>query len=381
MTTHSPRANAEDETRSCRKKNREPVDEKARGIWKNPLIEKLLLPISAFYAVGSYFRLKAYEIGILERKKAKVPVISVGNITVGGTGKTPVTIDLAKTLLAKGRRPAILSRGYRRKSDKAHTVVSDGSGAVLASQEEAGDEPFMMAETVPNAVIISGSKRRVSADIAVDDYGCDCIVLDDGFQHLPLIRDVDVVLIDYYDNLHNEALLPAGRLREPLSALARASHIVITKVPLDPDQNRIERIEKMVRKYNPNCNFYACRFLSGNYKTTSGESTDKPKGKKALAICGIARPEQFHRTVSEAGFEVEEFFDFPDHHDYSTADVDRIISRAESSGVKVILTTDKDMVKLRRLERLTPYLVSLSLEVQWLSTPLVDDLDMLRDCG
>jgi tetraacyldisaccharide 4'-kinase len=224
--------------------------------WGNPTtpVEKLrktlLAPASFAYFMGSLCRLEGYRAGLLKREQADVPVISVGNITCGGTGKTPVTIDLAQRFIAAGIRVGILSRGYKRRSKDATVVVSDGAGH-FASCEDSGDEPYLIAKRLPRAVVMVGSNRRASANLAVSHYNCELLLLDDGFQHFPMRRDVDLVLIDYNDEPASDSLLPSGRLREPLTALSRASSLVITKIPEKYDQEKIDALEKVLHRYAP----------------------------------------------------------------------------------------------------------------------------------
>ena len=193
--------------------------------WGNPetpqekFLAKLLLPASAGFGLGLYARMMAYNWKLLKQTKVSVPVISIGNITCGGTGKTPVTIDLTQRLTEMGYKVGVLSRGYKRLSKERILVVSNGNGDIR-SCAESGDEPYLIAQSVPEAVVIVGSKRIDTAPLAVHRYGCDILLLDDGFQHFPLARNSDIVLLDYNDELTKDHLLPAGRLREPLSALA-----------------------------------------------------------------------------------------------------------------------------------------------------------------
>src|SRR4030095_1263679 len=207
--------------------------------WGNPenaaenLLASLLKPAAAAYGAGAYARLVAYSSGWLRRHRLDAPVISIGNITCGGTGKTPLTVDLARRLIGAGRKVGVLSRGYKRRSRGEIVIDSDGKDT-LASVRDCGDEPYMVAQAVPEAVVIVGPRRHITGAIATAIYDCNVLILDDGFQHLPVTRDADLVLIDYHDEPEKDALLPAGRLREPLSALSRADHVVITRVPENP---------------------------------------------------------------------------------------------------------------------------------------------------
>jgi tetraacyldisaccharide-1-P 4'-kinase len=185
--------------------------------------------------------------------------LSVGNLTVGGTGKTPIVVDLANRAVLAGFKPAILSRGYKRKSSDANLVVSDGK-SLHASCEQAGDEPYLIATKAKGSVVIVGADRLRGAKIAVEHYDCDLIILDDGFQHVKIVRDIDMVLIDYNDEISADKVVPAGRLREPLAALNRASSVVITKVPAKPDRQRLENISDVVHKHCPRANISLARF-------------------------------------------------------------------------------------------------------------------------
>ena len=224
--------------------------------WGNPetpvdnLCKILASPFAFLYGIGQALHKGAFARGIIKSYGLSVPVISVGNITCGGTGKTPIVIDITQKLVDNGHKVAIISRGYKRKSTKPLTVVSDGQGN-FASCLEAGDEPLMIAQTVRKAVIISSSDRLAAAKYAIDTYKCDLVLLDDGFQHYRLKRDLDLVLVDYSDDILNDSLLPAGRLREPASNLKRCANVIITKVPRRFDKTRMKQIEKNIRMLSP----------------------------------------------------------------------------------------------------------------------------------
>jgi tetraacyldisaccharide-1-P 4'-kinase len=232
----------------------------ARGLGSE-ILRLALQPAAIAYGLGAYLRLSAYARRILKQAETSVPVISVGNITCGGTGKTPVAIDIARRLRQAGYKPAVLSRGYKRQSSAPYVVVSDGT-TILASCPDAGDEPYLIATKCPGVVVIVGAKRKVTAQIAVEKHGCDVILLDDGFQHLGIARDLDIVLVDYNDDPEKDAVLPAGRLREPVAALARASAILITKVPVNPDKSYLEKLGNFLHKHSPGASIGLVRFES-----------------------------------------------------------------------------------------------------------------------
>ncbi|MBC7997347.1 MAG: tetraacyldisaccharide 4'-kinase [Leptolyngbya sp.] len=352
--------------------------------WGNPesgqekLVAGLLSPISLGYGIGSYVRLKAYSQGYIKRVRLPIPVVSVGNITCGGTGKTPMAIDISRRLIAAGYRVAILSRGYGRKSKKKTAVVSDGKGT-FASIEDSGDEPLLIARSVPEAIVIVGSSRAESADVAINEYGADAIVLDDGFQHIKIERDIDLVLIDYNDEPDKDSLLPAGRLREPLSALIRAKVVVITKIPQNPDEEKLENLRRLISKYATRAEIAAARFVPKHLKTHSGTvSIDKLKGQRVIGFCGVARPESFARTLESLGCEVVDLKGFSDHHWYSPEELTALEKHMRTSNASAVVTTEKDMIKIPAHDRLNQHLIAVEMGVEWLGPLPVRLSEMMR---
>lgn len=341
--------------------------------WGNPSdsLEKLgqvaLAPVSFFYQIGTNVRGLFYQLGFSKRVTLPAKVISVGNITVGGTGKTPVVIDLAKRFTDAGCKVAVLSRGYKRKSKAPYVVVSDGRGN-FASCEESGDEPFLIAKSVPSAVVIVGSKRVDTGRIACEKYGCDLILLDDGFQHWALDRDLDIVLIDYYDNLENDALLPAGRLRENLDALNRAQYVVITKVPLDADESRLADLKTQIAHHAPKAKLSYCSFV---YKSLTKiddsheHNLDELTGKPVLAFSGIARPQSFITSLEGLGITVVAEVDFPDHHWFSEDDMKAVVEEMKDSSAILAVTTAKDAVRISPALHPDMPVYVLNLETSW----------------
>lgn len=323
--------------------------------WGNPrslgekALVKLLWPASFGLGTATYVRMLAYNSGLAKQQRFGVQVISVGNITVGGTGKTPVTIDLAQRLVAAGKKVAVLSRGYKRLSKEAVVMVSNGDG-LLVSSSEAGDEPYMIAQAVPRAVVIVGARRIDTAAIAVERYGCDTIILDDAFQHFAMARDLDVVLLDYNDDLDNDHLLPAGRLREPLTGLARADWLVITKVPEHADQQQLQKLRALATRYAPHAQISSCRMAPGVVTpfgvpdVTLGAAT--LRNTPVFAFCGIARPEAFLNQLRQMGARVVGHKAFPDHHWYCHQDIAAITREYKNAQAEMVVTTEKDSVKL-----------------------------------
>ncbi|CAN5474985.1 tetraacyldisaccharide 4'-kinase [soil metagenome] len=339
------------------------------------LLSEVLRPFSYCYGLGAYARLVAYSAGLASRRSAVVPVVSVGNITVGGTGKTPLTIDLAERLSSTGLKVAILSRGYGRKS-KGLLVVADGSGTPLISVEEAGDEPFLIAQAVPEAVVIVCSSRLQSAQLAVRQFAAQVIILDDGFQHIKLKRDIDIVLWDFNDKPEQAMLLPSGRLREPLSGLSRASDIVITKVPENVDQGLLDRLQGQLADLAPRAAISSCRFgpayLSGyarNGKLAQPIKLSELAGKKVYSLCGIARPEGFLNLLADLGVVPIRVKQFDDHHWFSPSQINGLEVDFRASGADLLVTTEKDLVRMTLSDDMAAKTWAVVLETQWISAP------------
>jgi tetraacyldisaccharide 4'-kinase len=331
--------------------------------WEKPenMLERAvytsLLPASVFYGIGSYIRTAGYSFGALERTKLSVPVISVGNLSTGGTGKTPVTIDLARRLVASGHKVAVLSRGYKRLSKAPHVVVSDGK-QLLASCNDAGDEPYLIAQSVPQAIVIVGASRSHSGQLAINEFGADIVLLDDGFQHIKLRRDGDIVLIDYSDDLEQAALLPAGRLREPLSSLGRASSIVISKVPVGCKTEQISRMTETIRRYNRTADISYCQFKPG--------SSHNLRGLRVLAFCGIAKPKPFLDSLHQLGANVIKEQTFADHYWYTPQDLAQLDAQAHKAKADFLVTTEKDLVRFAGAHQMQCPVATIRQETDWL---------------
>ncbi|MCA9816550.1 MAG: tetraacyldisaccharide 4'-kinase [Cyanobacteria bacterium HKST-UBA01] len=338
-------------------------------------VKTILKPAAFFYGIGASLKMQLYDQKILTPTKLSAPVISVGNITVGGTGKTPVTIDIAQKLEKTGHKVGILSRGYKRRSQESHVVVSDGT-EIFVSCEEAGDEPYLMALSCPGAVVISGSSRIDTGKLAIEKFGCDVIVLDDGYQHVKLERDRNLVLIDYSDNLEEESVLPAGRLREPLSGLGRATDLIITKLPEAPDELHLSRIRRLVQEASGESKneitTCLCRFIPRKLRSLFEElDFESLRGTKVMTLTGIARPETFISTIESLNLNltIADSMAFEDHHWFTATDLETIEARLAASKADFILTTEKDLVRLNMKEEIARRTFALVLGTQWLSAP------------
>ncbi len=269
------------------------------------------------------------------RRHLERPVVSVGNLSVGGTGKTPLVAALAAWLVSQGERPAILSRGYaRRIADAAPTVVSDGT-AVLTDVARAGDEPLMLARAVPGAAVVVAADRHAAGRVAETSLGATIHVLDDGFQHLTLARDLDVVVTGP-GAIAADHVLPKGRLREPVSALSRASLLVV--VGADDDAAQAE-----ARALGVAVGLGASRRLSPPIAVQGPPPPSRPR---VVVMAGLGQPAQFAEALAATGCDVAEVCRFPDHHWYTAADLAGVAARVTASGAWGIATTDKDAVRL-----------------------------------
>jgi tetraacyldisaccharide 4'-kinase len=301
------------------------------------------------YGFVMWLRARCYERGWLARRKLPVPVVSVGNLTLGGTGKTPVVILVTEWLLAQRRRVAILSRGYRRTSPEPLLLVSDGE-RLLAGPREAGDEPFLIAQRCPKAIVAVGADRYALGRWVLDRFPVDCLVLDDGFQHLGLFRDENLLLIDATDVQGLDAVVPAGRLREPFGAMSRATAILITRAD---DSANVDRILGRLRELGqplPDVSHVTFK-PEGLTSVTTREWRDRDwcAGKTAILCSGVAHAGSFRSVAESMGLRVLDEVLFPDHHDYTATEVDGLRKKAQAARAELVVTTEKDAGKLAAL--------------------------------
>ncbi len=293
------------------------------------------------YGWAVSMRALLYGSGFLKQRRLPCPVISIGNITVGGTGKTPLVIHLARRLKEEGISIAILSRGYKRKKELG-PLVSDGK-TVFLTPEESGDEAYLMAQRLGNVPVLVGKDRFESGLMALQKIKIQGFLLDDGFQHLSLYRNLNIVLIDSLIGFGNGHLLPRGILREPLSSLERADLFILTRVKKEMD---CHLLESELKKLQPRAKIFHSHYEPIAFVNPHGEIQELSslKGGRALIFSGIARPETFSSLLKQMGIEIKKEVVFPDHHSYSPSDLEGI--RREARGMDFILTTEKDMVKL-----------------------------------
>lgn len=338
------------------------------------LLLSILRVFSVLYELGVRVKLNLYETGLFPRTKLNCCVISIGNITVGGTGKTPTAQKVAVMIQKMGYRVVILNRGYRSHWQENIGVVSDGKKIYMTAYE-AGDEAYLMAKTLPGIPVVIGKERAVTGKFAVENLQAEVIILDDGYQHWQLDRDLDVVLVDTLNMFGNGSILPRGTLREPLSNLKRAGLFLLTKCDQSSSISRATLCDTL-HDYAPNapviesmhkpCNFVE---IADWYKndTTNSLPLDALKGQSVMAFSAIGNPASFEQTLTTEGLKIEEAIRYPDHHDYGMVEMQYIMDRAVNKGVKALVTTGKDAVKIPTefiyLKREVPLYV-LNMEIQ-----------------
>ncbi|SDD81436.1 tetraacyldisaccharide 4'-kinase [Sporomusa acidovorans] len=339
------------------------------------MILGMLRLMSFIYGLGVQCTLAMYRWGLLHRHKLPCKVISLGNITVGGTGKTPTAQRLAAFIRDMGYRVVILNRGYRAAWKGQVGVVSDGR-KIYMTVTEAGDEAYLLAKSLPGVPVVIGRNRSVTGDYAVRHLNAEVIILDDAYQHWQLERDLDIVLIDTINVFGNNFLLPRGTLREPLTNLDRAHAFLLTKVDQSTDIAR-DAIRETVRKYNaaalviesthtPRCYIEIEEWYKGVRPETV--PLDKVKGRSVLPFSAIGNPSSFEQTITDLDVNIADAVRYPDHHDYTMAEMQSIMQKAVDCGAEALITTDKDAVKIPsefiHSERPLPVYV-LSIEVRF----------------
>jgi tetraacyldisaccharide 4'-kinase len=315
---------------------------KEKSPWEKTLLFSLTL-LSLPYGWAVRVRLLLYKLGVKRSKRLPCPVISVGNITVGGTGKTPLVMALAGGLAKRGVRTGVLTRGYKGTKTSGH-VASDGQ-SILLTPEEAGDEPYLMSKTLQGTPVVIGKNRFSAGEKALHQFQVAGLLLDDGFQHLQLHRDLNILLIDSNIGFGDRHLLPRGILREPLDELRRADLILLTKVK-DPETP--QPLENELRRLHPSLPIFHCHYEPLGLITPNEEREDLHalQGKNVLALSGIANPDSFSSLLKKCGMQVIREQVLPDHHHYTQEDIRSI--EKEGERVDWIVTTEKDMVKLSR---------------------------------
>lgn len=305
----------------------------------------VLPPLSALYGAVTRTRLALYQRGTFHTTKLERPVISVGNMTAGGTGKTPLVEWVARLLAGAGKNVCILTRGYGRENPQRQVVVSDGK-TILTTPAEAGDEPYLLAtKLLGSAAVICNADRISAGRYAIDSLNADCFVLDDGFQHLRLARDLNILTIDATNPWGGGQLLPYGRLREPLAGLIRADCIVVTRCDQASDLEDLRgQIRALIRG-----------LPIPVFKSTMKAVRSLLPTEPVAAFCAVGNPTAFFRQLKDADYNVVFEKSFTDHHAYTQHDVDDLIRAATRAAATSLITTAKDAVKLRSLHFTLPW--------------------------
>ncbi|WP_371363097.1 Tetraacyldisaccharide 4'-kinase [Sporomusa rhizae] len=345
-----------------------------RGLLASVLLGVLRV-MSLIYGWGVQFKLSLYRWGILKRHKLPCKVISLGNITVGGTGKTPTAQRLAAFIRDMGYRVVILNRGYRAGWKGQVGVVSDGA-KIYMTVDEAGDEAYLLAKSLPGVPVIIGRNRAITGEYAVRNLNAQVIIMDDAYQHWQVERDLDIVLVDTLNIFGNNFLLPRGTLREPLTNLERAHAFLLTKVDQSTSITR-DAIKRTLTQYNdqalivesthtPQCFIEIEEWYKGVRPETV--PLEAIKNCSVLPFSAIGNPSSFEQTITDLGGKVVNAVRYPDHHDYTMAEMQFIMQKAVDNNVWALITTDKDAVKIPsefiHSERPLPVYV-LSIEVRF----------------
>ncbi|MDR0477166.1 MAG: tetraacyldisaccharide 4'-kinase [Desulfobulbaceae bacterium] len=305
-------------------------------------------PFSPLYSLAMRLRERAYARNLFRRHQLPVPVISVGNLVLGGSGKTPTVAAICRHLLARGEKPAVISRGYGGQARAAVNIVSDGDSIFLDARA-AGDEPYMLATMLPGVAVLTGRKRIFPCQRAVT-MGRTVLVLDDGFQHLAIRRDLDLVLFNATSLAGNSRVFPGGELREPVAALRRADAFVLTGVD-GGNRERAGRFAALLNKRFPDKPVFQSQHMLDTFVDQRGQALSLP-ATPLLAVSAIAHPERFHHLLAEAGVALAGHLNFLDHHRYPPDAIEHIAREVKKKGATALIVTEKDRVKLA--ERVLP---------------------------
>jgi tetraacyldisaccharide 4'-kinase len=326
--------------------------------------EWVLYACSQVYQLAAKFRAHLYERGILEQKSLPCKVVSIGNITVGGTGKTPMVEYVANLLKGLGLKVAVISRGYGGYAQGSGGIVSNGK-TIFMKQEESGDEPQLLATKLKGVPLLVGKDRYRAGRRAISKFGSSVLVLDDAFQHLPLKRDLNLLLLDSTRPFGNGHCIPRGTLREPIDQMKRASSFILTRWP---EEKNLSRVIPMIEACAPGRPIFRCMHVPvGLFVAGRKEFVDLGdlKGRRLFAFCGIAQNDSFLDTVSGLEGYIGGCLEFPDHHRYSHHDLRVIWKMARDLNVDDIITTEKDYVNIWTDMPLTPRLLVLVVSISF----------------
>jgi tetraacyldisaccharide 4'-kinase len=336
-----------------------------QNLYRRSLLSYLLYPFSVIFAAIQLLRRKIYSLIPALSYKGFCGIISVGNIVSGGSGKTPFTVFLAEYLTKKGKLVAVSHRDYKGNFETTNKLISERNG-IFSYAEYAGDEAYLLARKLPGVPVIAGKNRKKSLQLLMEEFpDLDHVILDDSFQHLKVKHEIDFVIINEVGGLGNGFVLPAGILREPVSTLKKANYIVYI------GKNKIPEY----------LNKYSDRLLQGDYRIKGFYDVEENRmdinelGKYKIALLsGIGNPESFENTFRKTGLNFVSHFKFTDHFNYKTSDLAKIKLKIKQQFINMIVTTEKDFVKIKKLEGIDFPLAVLEIEFFCLDTSFLDDL-------
>lgn len=365
--------------------------------WYDTTMRGILFFLSGFYKRIVGIRYFLYRTRFFRNHAIGSLVISIGNLTCGGTGKTPVVEVFARTLTAKGRKVAVLSRGYKSRDKRTFweklqqkfsskqklippRIVSDGKNLLLDSLR-AGDEPYMLASNLKDVVVLVDKDRVKSGHYAVSEFQCDTLILDDGFQYLRLRPHINIVLVDSTNPFSTHFMLPRGLLREPIKNIKRADYIFLTKSNGSP---ALRHLKAFLRSHNRRAEIIECRhhpkYLENVFQRGDTLPLTALRGKRIAAISGIANPASFEDFLRELGAEIVVSRHFADHHRFSAQELIDFVNSAHDADVDMILTTEKDAVRIPRLDHCRVPMMFLRVEIDILSGHESFDQCITRIC-
>lgn len=304
---------------------------------------------SPIYASAMQIRSRLYENDIFKVERLSVPVISIGNLTMGGTGKTPTVRLICQIFKNKGFSPAIISRGYGGSAKEAINIVTDGTD-ILLEPEEAGDEPYMLASSLKGVPVLTGKKRILPCQYAIETFGCDLLLLDDGFQHMSVHRDLNLVLFNATTLAGRSKVFPGGELREPFSALERADAFILTGVTEKNSSNAKEFSEFLHKNWSQSPVFETVNTIDGIYDVEGNTAESVLSSHIFFAFSGIAHPKRFLMSLNETDIALKGHLQLKDHSTYSKDLMLKIIKEATDAGASALITTEKDIVKLKNYQ-------------------------------
>lgn len=347
-------------------------------------VKGLLFVASRFYLRAINTRIWLYDNRVIRYRAIGCLVVSIGNLTCGGTGKTPIVEIFARTLSQKGRRVAVLSRGYRSKDKRGFfeklrkrlfskkmevppRVVSDGKN-LLHDSITAGDEPYMLASNLKDVAVLVDKDRVKSGLYAIDEFGTDVLILDDGFQYLRLKAHINIILVDSTSPFDNHHVLPRGLMREPIEHILRADYVFLTKSDGSP---RLRHLKEFIRKHNHRAEIIECchkpKYLEAVFDRGRRHPLESLQGKKIASISAIANPASFEGFLEDLGGELVLKRHYADHHRYRQQEMIDFINDAKAAGAELIVTTEKDAVRMPRLDRRDIDIQFLRVEIDILS--------------